>query len=394
MLTNKFKLLVIPLLLTGFIGFYPFSLTTELILLFVFLFFYRKELRSGIFNKYIYITFIGILFSSISCYLYRKQPIYLTIGISFNYLSIATYFIFKSKHFKLNEIVDAMDMLGKIVTILYLLRFVLLQRGIVIGGYVDEFQMADVGSARIRIACSPIIFFLMFKSFHNLLIAKKKKDAVWLVLTILCMVLMTFRTIFVVVGISFIIILFRANLPAEKKVISAILISIICSGVFMNDKVSERITNRFEESAGQDFSNKDYIRVVQYEYFTQKHFKNEIEHFFGSGIPEQRTAYGKEQNDLAKVGIFYVDWGIIGMSWMLGVITLIGMIGYMLTAIKKSWKMEPYIPMWLIYMLLVSVTTGEFIRDGSFIVQALVLALIIKKGEGNENRNIDISSCK
>lgn len=47
----------------------------------------------------------------------------------------------------------------------------------------------------------------------------------------------------------------------------------------MNDKVSERITNRFEESAGQDFSNKDYIRVIQYEYFTQKHFKNEIEHF-------------------------------------------------------------------------------------------------------------------
>ena len=170
--------------------------------------------------------------------------------------------------FKINfDIINAMDILGKIVTIIYLLRFVLLQRGIVIGGYVDEFQMADVGSARIRIACSPIIFFLMFKSFHNLLIAKKKIDVVWLVLTILCMVLMTFRTIFVVVGISFIIILFRANLPAEKKVISAILISIICSGVFMNDKVSERITNRFEESAGQDFSNKDYIRVIQYEYF-------------------------------------------------------------------------------------------------------------------------------
>lgn len=99
--------------------------------------------------------------------MYRKQPVYLTIGISFNYLSIATYFIFKSKQFKLNEIVDAMDMLGKIVTIIYLLRFVLLQQGVVIGGYVDDFQMADVGSARIRIACSPIIFFLMFKSFHT-----------------------------------------------------------------------------------------------------------------------------------------------------------------------------------------------------------------------------------
>ena len=42
MLTNKFKLLVIPLLLTGFIGLYPFSLTTELFLLFVFLFFLQK----------------------------------------------------------------------------------------------------------------------------------------------------------------------------------------------------------------------------------------------------------------------------------------------------------------------------------------------------------------
>ena len=79
---------------------------------------------------------------------------------------------------------------------------------------------------------------------------------------------------------------------------------------------------------------------------------------------------------------------------MLGVITLVGMIGYMVVAIIKSWKMEPYIPMWLIYMLLVSVTTGEFIRDGSFIVQALVLALITKKNICNENRNINISSCK
>lgn len=111
-------------------------------------------------------------------------------------------------------------------------------------------------------------------------------------------------------------------------------------------------------------------------------------------MPEQRTAYGKDQNELAKAGIFYVDWGIIGMSWMLGVITLVGMIGYMVVAIIKSWKMEPYIPMWLIYMLLVSVTTGEFIRDGSFIVQALVLALITKKNICNENRNINISSCK
>lgn len=394
MLTNKIKLLAITLLLTGFIGFYPFSMTTEIVLLLAFLFLYRKEFSSGIFNKYIFLTFIGIFLSSISCLYYRKQPIYLTIGMCFNYLSIATYFIFKSKHYKLNEIVAVMDWLGKIVTILYLLRFVLLQQGIVVGGIVDEFQMADVGSARIRIACSPIIFFLMFKSFHNILIAKTKKDIAWLILTILCMVLMTFRTIFAVVGISFVVILFRAKLPAKKKIISGVLISIICCGVFMNDKVADRITNRFEESEGQDFSNKDYIRVIQYDYFTQKHFKSGLEHFLGSGMPEQRTAYGKEQNDLAKAGIFYVDWGIIGMSWMLGVITLIGMLGYMLVAIKKSWKMEPYISMWLIYMLLVSVTTGEFIRDGSFIIQAFVLALITKKIQNYENRNTNIPSCK
>lgn len=205
---------------------------------------------------------------------------------------------------------------------------------------------------------------------------------------------MTFRTIFAAVGLSFLFILFRTKMPARKKILSTVFIAIICCGVFMNEKVSERITNRFEQSAGEDFSNKDYIRVIQYEYFTQKHFKNDIEHFFGSGMPEQRTAYGKDQNELAKAGIFYVDWGIIGMSWMLGVITLVGMIGYMVVAIIKSWKMEPYIPMWLIYMLLVSVTTGEFIRDGSFIVQALVLALITKKNICNENRNINISSCK
>lgn len=312
----------------------------------------------------------------------------------FNYLCIATYFIFKSKHYKLEVIEATIGLLGKIVTILYLLRFWALQQGVVIGGYIDEYQLADVGSARVRIACSPIVFFLMFKSFNNVLCSKRKQDAFWLILTILCMVLMTFRTIFAAVGLSFLFILFRTKMPARKKILSTVFIAIICCGVFMNEKVSERITNRFEQSAGEDFSNKDYIRVIQYEYFTQKHFKNDIEHFFGSGMPEQRTAYGKDQNELAKAGIFYVDWGIIGMSWMLGVITLVGMIGYMVVAIIKSWKMEPYIPMWLIYMLLVSVTTGEFIRDGSFIVQALVLALITKKNICNENRNINISSCK
>ena len=394
MLKNKIKLLAIILFLTGFIGFFPFSMTTEVLLLFVFLLFYRKEFCSGMFRNFIFLTFIGIILSSISCLFYRKQPIYLTIGMCFNYLCLSTYFIFKSKHYKLEVIEATIGLLGKFVTILYLLRFWALQQGVVIGGYIDEYQLADVGSARVRIACSPIVFFLMFKSFNNVLCSKRKQDAFWLTLTILCMVLMTFRTIFAAVGLSFLFILFRAKMPARKKILSTVFIAIICCGVFMNEKISERITNRFEQSAGEDFSNKDYIRVIQYEYFTQKHFKNDIEHFFGSGMPEQRTAYGKDQNELAKAGIFYVDWGIIGMSWMLGVITLVGMIGYMVVAIIKSWKMEPYIPMWLIYMLLVSVTTGEFIRDGSFIVQALVLALITKKNICNENRNINISSCK
>lgn len=394
MLTNKIKLLLIILLLTGFVGFIPISITVEVILLFVFILYYRKELYTGLFNKFIFIVLIGIFLSSISCYFYRNQPIYLTIGISFNYLTISCYFIFKNKKYKESDIEDTLNILGKIVTLLYLVRFILLQQGVLVGGFVDNFQLADVENARLRIVCSPIIFFLMFKSYHNVLTSKNKKDLIWLALTMLCMVLMTFRTIFAVVGVSFVILLFRTKVPRRKKILSSFFILVVCCGVLMNEKVSERITNRFEETAGEDFSNKDYIRVIQYDYFTQHYFKSEVEHVLGSGMPEQRTNYGKEHNELAKAGIFYVDWGILGMSWMLGIITLVGMLAYMVIAIKISWKMEPYISMWLIYMLLVSVTTGEFIRDGSFIVQALVLALITKKCQSNENRNINISSRK
>lgn len=185
MLTNKRKLLFIILFLTSFVGFIPISMTVEVVLLFVIILYYRKELHSGLFNKFVFVVLIGIFLSSISCYFYRNQPIYLTIGISFNYLTIASYFIFKSKKYKVSDIEDALNILGKVVTLLYLIRFVLLQQGILIGGFVDEFQMSNVENVRLRIACSPIIFFLMFKSYHNVLTSKNKKDLIWLALTML-----------------------------------------------------------------------------------------------------------------------------------------------------------------------------------------------------------------
>lgn len=77
--------------------------------------------------------------------------------------------------------------------------------------------------------------------------------------------------------------------------------------------------------------------------------------------------------ELAPLGLLYVDWGLIGQTWVLGTLTVIG---YLLMSLKACFmKVSPeyvYIRLWYIFLLL-SVTNAEFTRDGNFLIHAYVI---------------------
>ena len=131
--------------------------------------------------------------------------------------------------------------------------------------------------------------------------------------------------------------------------------------------------------ADQTFANDDYVRVVGFKYFLSDHFSSPIEWFLGSGIPYRVTnsEYAQYYKRLESIGLHYYDWGILGISWMTGVLSLIAMIWWPIRAFFCKVPIQyKYLSCWLIMLLGCGFTSAEFIRPGAFIIQGAVLYLI------------------
>lgn len=120
--------------------------------------------------------------------------------------------------------------------------------------------------------------------------------------------------------------------------------------------VQGKIAGMIERNdTGASLDNKDYIRVIQWEFFNHEYFKNGWEHFFGSGLPlpGAKSGFGKYFQTLTDQGLQYVDWGIIGASWMLGVLTFVGYVWMSLAAILKKSSIGVSLYQSLVYIFVV-----------------------------------------
>ena len=117
--------------------------------------------------------------------------------------------------------------------------------------------------------------------------------------------------------------LIKKTSTAKYIIIFAILAVIL----YQIPLVQNSLGNMMERQAeGASFNNKDYIRLVQFDYFTQHHFKSYLEYFFGSGVPNPRSSYGAPfYNVDTYIGPYngWRDWGLVGLSWIIGLPTVI-----------------------------------------------------------------------
>ena len=126
--------------------------------------------------------------------------------------------------------------------------------------------------------------------------------------------------------------------------------------------------------------NQDYARTIQLAYYFGEHFKNTIEFFLGSGLPGN-SPYGLYiSEELPAIGINWVDWGLLGLSWLGGVPLVICMLLYMIKCIwlTRYSRKNRYISAWFIYLLIISVTHPEVYQFGSMLVQGMVLYLVLR----------------
>lgn len=352
-----------------------YSITVPILLFFLYM---GKNEVTPYKNVFILI-FIGIACSIISCNIHRGQPILSSIKAIPNYFGILFYFFLKWKKVPLSIIEDTLVKLVVAFDVLYIAQFYLIDYGINFFGIEDWMLSEETEGNRIRVMSSGLYSIGMFYGIVNWYETKQNKYMLLFVLGVFIMLLAGYRQFILSLGISLVFMLYRFDHKLKLKHVGFVIACVAIAYIVMQiPAVQAKLAGMTERNdMGATLDNSDYIRVIQWEFFNNNFFQNNWEHFFGAGIPLVGSAYGKYFESLTDSGLQYVDWGIIGVSWMLGIMTAIGYLWMAIKAIRfRVDNRYMYISLWYIFLLTASITNWEFFRNGNFLVHAIALYII------------------
>lgn len=130
------------------------------------------------------------------------------------------------------------------------------------------------------------------------------------------------------------------------------------------------------------------IRYLNLIYHYTSYFKNPIEMIFGSGMPYTGTSYYDFEQDLKEMyGFYYSDWGLIGLSWIIGIPAVLIMLIYSYKIFKtKTRKEYYYIGIYFFNIVISSITTHEFYIHLNFVVQAILFCIFTKVLEESSSK--------
>lgn len=336
--------------------------------------------KKSVFKWYIVAVFIGLSVSIISCNYFRGQSLSMTFKATAPFFYILFYFVLKYFNLSVQKMEKALFILVVIFCVSYIIQFIVYPTLIFIGA-----NDVNVGNdIRIRMAGQGLSSLGYFFGLNKFL--RNNKKIFHLLLAILCfsvILLMGFRTMLVMISFFTLLLIIRVKGFKWNIVLYGLLGCGLFIVVLQVPVFSEKIDSMLLRQQTDVLSNKNYIRVIQFKYFTQNHFKSIWEYISGSGMSfdskQEGSLYGRYMFRLQKVGIYWVDWGILGLSWMIGIISVISMVAYSIKAfLLKVPVAYYYLGVWFIYLVASSFTTMEFYRDGNFIIQAIALYMVEK----------------
>lgn len=363
----------------------PFSITVPILLFSLYMGWKQPTDYRNIFI----LIFIGILGSMVSCMINRGQSIIDSIRAMPNYFGLLFYFFLKWRKIKLSTVQSALVWLVIVFDILYIAQYYLIDYGINFLN-IDEWMLSDLTEGnRLRVMSSGLYSLGMFYGIVHWYITHKNKYLALFIVGVFVMLLTGYRQFLLSSLIALLFMIYKLDKRIKPKHIGYVAAIVVVGYVlYQIPAVQGKIAGMIERNdTGASLDNKDYIRVIQWEFFTHDYFKNGWEHFFGSGIPfsGENSGFGKYFQSLTDQGLQYVDWGIIGVSWMLGILTFVGYVWMALAAIlKRVPTVYLYVCLWYIFLLSSSITNWEFFRNGNFLVHAMALYIIELASKENE----------
>ena len=395
--------IIFTLIQLNFFGLFNYLYVTYIIsIYFIYLFVVDVWIKQK-FDKYLTLSFsmimIGLILSMISSNHYEGSK-YWDVFRSYQFIFSILYFVFLArKKTSKRDFEKALEILCLLFGSFYVLQFILYQMGYsMLATSSDNFDRGlDV---RIRIIGSALSSLGYFYGLCRIWACRGRKNINYtlLILGLSITLLMAFRTMIVGLLLGTIVLAIKMKGFVSGTVRTLIISGFLGCALYCIPIVQQKVDYMVAKQQGdENFDNDDYIRLINLDYHLNEYFQSDVEYFLGSGINRNpKSSLYVKNDDLAEMHMDWVDWGIFGLSWMVGTLTVIGMLFYSLYVICRKYPKEAqYIPVFFIYLLMISITTNEFARTGNFVVQALVLYISYiynKENKSlNENRNCYIS---
>ncbi len=394
MKNSRYKLFIIFLIFSCFLGLLPghFIIVADIIILYSII----KDNNIGSFKKPMLYFILFLFFSIVSCYYYEKQSFWLTVTnldfISFFPFMSYFYMIKKRKMpFTINDIEWNIKYLYFIIFFLFLIQYALLPHKIInLTTFIE-------GEKRFTLYGQIITLVAYFYFLNKYLIKKTNKYLLFLLPEIFIIFIQGFRSY--IAAMILVSVLFIIKIGGIKKTVAMILITpILILFIIQIPIVNNSISNILNRQVDSNFSNEDYIRVRQIEYFTTEHFKSPIEYIFGSGFSNPRSEYGKRMlfltgmadvNNTGPIG-GWRDWGLVGLSWIIGIPCLLCILFCIFKILRTDIpKQYLYLKYFYLFILLTSITSVEFYRWGSVFIHGVLFYLfeLITKNKKLPNTN-------
>lgn len=397
-INNHYKLFFVFLIFSCVFGVFPAQFTLVADILVVYSIFCTINTK-GLFKNTLYIFILFLFLNVISCYYYEGQS-FLSTATNLDFISFLPflsyfYMIKKRKHpFSIEDIEWCIKVVYFLIFFVFMIQYILLPYKLInLATYIED-------EKRFTIFGQIITIVAYFYFFNKYLITKKNKYIVYLLPEILIIFIQGFRSYFL--SLILVSVLFIIRTGGLKKLIKLLSITVILSLLIVQlPIVDNAISNMKNRQVEGNFSNEDYIRIRQFQYFTAEHFKSPIEYILGSGFSNVSSEYGKRmfhlqqlahENKIGPIG-GWRDWGMLGLSWIIGIPCIVCILFCIFKILKANIpRRYLYLKYFYLFILLTSITSVEFYRWGSVFIHGVLFYLfeLIKKQSDLTNNRYTI----
>ena len=334
--------------------------------------------------------YVFLALSVVSCKIFRNQSYWLSFMADYtsNFLILGSFFFLAYYKIAKDVLLTCLKKAYICFLVIYFVQFVLYPTEI------TTLLVSNEQEHRIRLYGQIIGSLGFFYYLNRSFLYKEKIDIMLAIAGYIFIFTLGFRMMLLSSAISAALMYFRLFKVSTSTILKAIaLIAVVVTALYYIPFTNKIIGDMMERSAsGQTYDNEDYIRYVQLEYFFNNHFNSIIEQLLGSGIPNSRSNYGMymqvDIDDYSSTAVHgWVDWGLLGLSWMMGPITTLLFLSIIFKNIYISWKNsgeDLFIAIWYAFLLIICINNIELFRHGSMIFHAFILQYINDLNKQNE----------